>query len=713
LERNGEASLTALESGKPQAQVATSEVRTCQSMWFLNPLFWFGIAAVAAPILVHLVRRTRARKVEFPALVFVRQVPQRTIRRRTLQNLLLLILRCLAILLIVLAFVRPFFTGRSAAKENDSGGTTVILVDSSLSMRREQMFAAALRQAESSINDMRSDERLALMTFGNRYEVINRFTTDKSKLISALSSLKAGWEATDYEQALRGAESLFSEVKTAGRKRIVLISDFQASGWNQANATFKLASETQLMTLDVGGNAPPANVAITRVEARGLVFGQKYLENLAVHISNFSDAPRDHLLVNFQINDQTVEKRDITLNARDARVVEFTGFNLTEGANRCAIEVAGGDFAPDNWFYFTIRREVPGKALIIESASRGRSESFYLQSALGMNQELPYTFTLKTAGAVDPGTISEYALVILNDAGSLSPALSESLRKFVEAGGQIIISAGPRTESDSFNRSLEGIAPATLREAVQTKSGESAAITDVKFEHPIFEVFRQSGRLAAARVVGYFRSEPRPNATVLARYEDGSPALVESSAGKGRALLFTSSLGPSWNDLPLTPLYLPFVHQMVRYAARREEGSWYALGQTFRVPSESQKGPPAVDSPAGTRLTENRLTPDGELLVTGREPGFYRLRYSGRPDFAAVNVDGAEGDFTKLDFAAFMTGVTGGAGNGEGREANRLSSNAEIEAQQRVWWPLLFVALLLLLTESVLARRTKMVKMVG
>src|SRR4030095_3342140 len=87
-------------------------------MWFLSPLFWLGIAAVAAPILVHLVRRTRARKVEFPALTFVRQVPQRTIRRRTLRNLLLLILRCLAILLIVIAFTRPFFSRRSAAKDS-------------------------------------------------------------------------------------------------------------------------------------------------------------------------------------------------------------------------------------------------------------------------------------------------------------------------------------------------------------------------------------------------------------------------------------------------------------------------------------------------------------------------------------------------------------------------------------------------------------------
>jgi hypothetical protein len=682
-------------------------------MWFLNPLFWLGLAAVAAPILVHLVRRTRARKIEFPALIFVRQVPQRTIRRRTLRNLILLLLRCLAILLIVLAFTRPFFTSRNAAKENDSAGATVILIDSSLSMRREQLFAAALQRAESIIDDQH-DERLALMTFGNRYEVTSRFTADKTGLRSLLKSLNAGWEGTDYEQALRGAESLFSELKVGGPKRIVLISDFQATGWNQAHATFKLGNDIQLMTIDVGGNNPPPNIAVTNVDAHGVVFGQKYLQSLAVQVSNFSDNPRDRLAIDFQINDQTVEKREISLNARDVRVVEFTGFNLAEGANRCAIEIASGDFAPDNKFYFTIRREVPARALIIESASRGRSDSFYLQNALGLNEELPFSFTLKSAGAVDPSGISEYALVILNDSGSLSSALGESIGRFVEAGGRLIISTGPRTDADSFNRSFHSIAPATLRDAAQTKPGESVALTDVNFDHPIFEVFRESGRLAATHVFGYFRSEPRPNATVLARYEDGSAALIESNAGKGRVLLFTSTLGPTWNDLSLTPLYLPFVHQMVRYAGSREEGSWYALGRTFRVAKESEGGPPAVDSPGGSRLTENRLTPDGDLLVTGRQPGFYRLRYSARPDFAAVDLDGAEGDFTKLDFAAFMTGVSGGgSGNGELRETDRRFSNAEIEARQKIWWPLLFVALLLLVAESLLAQRIKIAKMVG
>jgi hypothetical protein len=451
---------------------------------------------------------------------------------------------------------------------------------------------------------------------------------------------------------------------------------------------------------------------VTNVEAHGTVFGQKYLDNLAVHLSNFSDSPKDHLQVDFQINDQTVEKRELSLNSRETKVVEFTGFNLNDGANRCTIEINSGDFPLDNRFYFTLRREVPAKGLIVESSTRGRSDSLHLQSALTTNDDLPFSFTLKTSGAVDPTSIAEYSLVILNDAGMLSPGLADSLAKFVTNGGQLIISTGPRTEVSSFPPALQQVMPATLTESVQTKAGETVAISDVKFDHPIFEVFQESGRLAAAHVIGYFRSQPAANASVLARFEDGSPALLESRTGKGRVLLFTSSLGPSWNDLPLMPLYLPFVHQMVRYAGSREESSWYELGETFRVAKE-QSAVPAVDTPTGTRLTENRLTPDGDVLVTGREPGFYRLRYSARPDFAAVDVDGSEGDFTKLDFGQFVAGVTGGAGSAESSEANRKLSNEEVEGRQKVWWSLLFIALLLLLTESVLARRTRVVKMVG
>lgn len=681
-------------------------------MWFLNPFFLLGLAALAAPVLVHLVRRTRARRVEFPALYFVRQVPQRTIRRRTLRDLLLLALRCLALLLVVFAFTRPYFNTAGAAKESEGTRATVILIDASLSMRRAGLFEEAKRRADALVGEMPLDERAALLSFGEGYEVVSSFTADKNAVRAALAGLHAGYEATDYEQALRGAEALFRESKTGGARRVLVLSDFQASGWDAGRATFRLSPEVRLALIDVAG-APESNMAVTNVEARGAVYGQKYTDKLAVHVANFSEDERGPFTLDFQINEQTVEKREVTLAPHEEKVVEFTDFNLAEGTNRCALRLRSEDFAPDNEFYFTLKREAQAKALIVDGSARG-GDSFYLQSALAAGGDLPFTFDVRGAGAVDPNAVGAHALVILNDAGLAPGALSESVERFVESGGRLVIAAGPHTNPESFNRAFGRVAPATLTEAVQLPRGESVAMTAVKSSHPVFEVFNEGGRLPAARVYGYQRAEPRAGASVLASFEDGSPALVESGAGAGRVLMYNSTLGMAWSDLPLSPVYLPLVQQMVRYLGEREVSAWHRLGQAFVVAKGAEGVPPAVDAPSGERLKSAGASRDGELLLTGRAPGFYRLRYAAGHEFAAVNVDGREGDFAKLNQEEFLAAFTGGdpaatrAADASGRE-----SGEEIEARQRAWWPLLLVALLLLAAESLLARRTKVVKMIG
>lgn len=681
-------------------------------MSFLNPFFLLGLAALAAPVLVHLVRRTRARRIEFPALYFVRQVPQRTIRRRTLRDLLLLALRCLAMLLVVFAFTRPYFSRAGAAKESEGARSTVILIDASLSMRRAGLFEEAKRRAEALVGEAAPDERVALLSFGEGYEVVSNFTADKNALRAALGGLNANYEATDYEQALRGAETLFRESKSGGARRVLVLSDFQATGWDAARATFRLSPEVRLALIDVAG-APEANIAVTNVEARGAVYGQKYTDKLAVHVANFSDEERGPFTLDFQINEQTVEKREVKFTPREEKVIEFTDFNLAEGTNRCAVRLRSEDFAPDNDFYFTLKREAQAKALIIDGSARG-GDSFYLQSALAAGGDLPFTFDVRGASAVDAGAIAAHSLVILNDAGLAPGALSESVERFVESGGSLVIATGPHTKPESFNRAFGRVAPTTLVETVQLQRGESVAMTAVKSSHPVFEVFKEGGRLPAARVYGYQRAAPRKGAAVLASFEDGSPALVESGAGAGRVLMYTSTLGMAWSDLPLSPVYLPLVQQMVRYLGEREVSAWHRLGQAFAVPKGAEDAPPAVDTPSGARLKTAGVSKDGEMLLTGREPGFYRLRYAAGPDFAAVNVDGREGDFAKLNQEEFLAAFTGGdpAASRTANAAER-ESGEEIEARQRAWWPLLLAALLLLAAESVLARRTKVVKMIG
>src|SRR5437870_8030052 len=170
-------------------------------MSFMNPLFLLGLAAVAVPLIVHLVRRTRARKIEFPSLMCVRQGPQRTIRRKRLINWLLLLLRSLALLCLVLAFARPYFSGSNMAEATGRAKATVILFDTSFSMRYGTRFERAKTKACAIVNEAAGNDQVAFVAFGQGYEVLSRFTNDKGKLLSLIDSTQAGLSSTAYPQA--------------------------------------------------------------------------------------------------------------------------------------------------------------------------------------------------------------------------------------------------------------------------------------------------------------------------------------------------------------------------------------------------------------------------------------------------------------------------------------------------------------------------------
>src|ERR1044072_1791952 len=141
-------------------------------MAFLNPIFLLGAMAAALPVLVHLVRRTRAVKLEFPSLMFLRRIEQKTIRKRRLRNLLLLALRCAALLLLALAFARPYFTSANSNSAANSQSSSVILVDDSYSMRYGDIFNRARQAARERINDAGPNEQIALVLFSQGYDIL-------------------------------------------------------------------------------------------------------------------------------------------------------------------------------------------------------------------------------------------------------------------------------------------------------------------------------------------------------------------------------------------------------------------------------------------------------------------------------------------------------------------------------------------------------------
>ena len=679
-------------------------------MAFLNPFFLLGALAAGIPVLVHLVRRTRAAKLQFASLMFLRRIEQKTIRQRKLRNLLLLALRCAALVLLALAFSRPYFTSANSSAASSNHASSVILIDASYSMRYGEVFNRARQAAQKVINDSASDAEIALVSFAHAYDILMPLKADRAEANALIDQLQPGLGSTDYLQALQAAVALLKDANGKER-RIYLISDFQDAGWNRSATPVKLPPDIKLIPIDVS-ESNPKNIAVLDVKADPVVYAQKYSGKVITRVGNLSPESIDDGAIELKLNDLTVERRPLKLDAGASQTLEFTGFNVPEGSNRATIEVTGDSFPLDNKYFFTIRRENQTRLLVIETAARGRSESFFIQQSLMAGENSQHGLTVRTPGAVDPSDLETYRVVIVNDASGISEELGAALKRFVERGGGLVLAAGKHTDDSDFNRTFADVSPAHLDETVRSRG--YALISQVKTDHPIFNAFSGSGRLTSTRVYAYHRATPHEGTLTIAALDDASPIVVEGSAGRGKVLLVTTTLDTTWNDLPLTPMFLPLVRQMLEYLDGRAKASACMVGQMFNAPADPDGSMPAIDSPSGKRIDDARANPSSDQSVDAVEVGFYRLRYRDRNEYAAVNLDTKESDLAKMNVGEFMVAISRGESDQsvQPSQSPRLTAE-ETEAKQRLWLPLLIAALLVFVSEAVLARRIRIARLVG
>jgi hypothetical protein len=195
---------------------------------------------------------------------------------------------------------------------------------------------------------------------------------------------------------------------------------------------------------------------------------------------------------------------------------------------------------------------------------------------------------------------------------------------------------------------------------------------------------------------------------VLARFDDGAVAAAERKVGQGRVIVWASALDDSYSDLPRRPVYLPLVHQFVKYLAQFEPSrAWQTVGQVVDVGSLTKaRANWVVVTPSGKRVAQN-----GPLELD--EQGVYDVRPSGgavegTPAQAiAVNIDPAEADLTPIDPGELVAAVTGRAAPvaAPTPAENTGFDVKDAEKQQALWWYLLLAGLLLLAAETVVSNR--------
>jgi hypothetical protein len=279
---------------------------------------------------------------------------------------------------------------------------------------------------------------------------------------------------------------------------------------------------------------------------------------------------------------------------------------------------------------------------------------------------------------------------------------------------------GPRGNWDAAGE----LFPSTIGR-VTDRDDPGGALGFIEYGHEIFELFRapRSGDLSAAR---FFRYRPvtdvGPPTDVLARFDDGAPAILERRVGAGRVIVVTSTLDNYWNDLPVQPVFLPLLHRVIRYSAGWIEPSpWFTVGQVVNVAGRAAvvTSTTAQDSAdegtapaAGPQRELVAITPGGDRidvetgLLSLEEAGFYEVRSpgsSGSERVVAVNVDLAESDLVSMNPEDLVAAV-----RPRGDAASRADDAARIspedrERRQAIWWYLLIVAFVFLAAETVWA----------
>jgi hypothetical protein len=334
---------------------------------------------------------------------------------------------------------------------------------------------------------------------------------------------------------------------------------------------------------------------------------------------------------------------------------------------------------------------------------------------------------VKRATQFVPADLEGRSVVILNDAPFPRGAAGTQLREFLNAGGGLLVVTGPRTGPGSWPAEAADLLPGPIGTPVDRLADRGGTLSVTDYDHPVFDLFStpRSGDFSQARYFRYRRVSDEGRADVLARFDDGNIALAEVSAGAGSVLIWASGLSNSWNDLPVQPVFLPTMHQLVRHLANyTPQRPWLTAGQVVDLSqhlSQLPDGLSPVELRAGSEETVELImeSPSGERevrrvgssasYVTLDEQGFYEVRnLAGRDEVVsavAVNVDAAESDLTRLDAEELAGAVTFRAsGQGTMNLAATLTT-VEKERRQGLWWYLLVAVLLILVAETAIANR--------
>ncbi|HEX8709091.1 MAG TPA: BatA and WFA domain-containing protein [Pyrinomonadaceae bacterium] len=597
-------------------------------MTFLAPLTLSALALVALPVVIHLLVRRRARRLDFPSLRFLRETPSFRFFPRRIRRPLLLALRVAAIVLLVLGLARPLLTLHARA-----GGAALhlILMDASLSMRARGRAESARERARSIVEKLAPGDRAAVIAFSSAPVLLAAATADRRKLLEAINEYRPGGGAADYGAALAEAGALLRG-ESGAQAQADLISDFQQSGFEDRSGARAWSSAGLGVVAYPVGEPFERNAFLIDETARS---GERGLELAA-----------SEMLAETEGRGGARRSWTIVASEGASAGVEWRTEPNGQITGRLMV-IEPDDFDADDERFFAFEPPREGRVLLLQDEG---GASLYLGAALeaGASEQGRMRFTLERRRELPESAadLSIYSLVVLTLDGAPREGQLRALIEYARAGGTVWMCLGRELDATAWNAVAGTEEGAALPfEGLTRMAGDAVGFGAADAGAPSLRRMDESGlaALRTVRVRAGYAIAPRAAAETLLRWNDAAPALVSARVGGGEILMLGTSPERAAGDLGSSSA-LPALASSVARAKvapsgpiAREIGTAVRLGVAPETDVKISDGGGRVFSARASELVRQPLS-------YFPEPGIYRLDVAGTTRFMAFNAPAAESE---------------------------------------------------------------------
>lgn len=536
--------------------------------FIFGSLLWL-LPLAAVPIIIHLLQRQRYVQVKFAATDFLRKAIQRVRRRVLLQDLLLLLLRTLAVILVILALARPSAHSQllDAARAPQ---LEVVILDTSMSMQQfvgdSNAFSAAQDIAKnifSNLDDSR--DRAALIMASRHAQILSQGSSRQALRSLTAKSLACGNANANWLDAVQIAEEVIGELALENSEvRLTIISDFQDNEWfdgGEAAAAMQLFSDSNVVIdYQTVGAGQTSNVAVhhSTVTPQAVVKGGEVV--FSCEVRNYTSRPQQRLL-QLSLDGKIIAEKEFELKARSSESFEQM-FSLNEVGSR-KVEVAitaDGLHADDQQ---SVGLEVVAEwttILCSNNSDFGNADvSSNFLSYLNLGDQAPLRPIVLGPHQLSTSALSEAQLLILSDLSSLPNSKIKLIESFVAAGGGLLVVVGPQSSTPALQPLMLqlGLKQFEIAGAQQ----RDALLTIDHAEHPALKLFSDPQWQALLTEVPHrifqqldVDGEHQLILSFSATDNDyKSAALLQLHHGKGKVAVSAVAPYARWNRMPEVP----------------------------------------------------------------------------------------------------------------------------------------------------------------